>query len=375
MTKKIKLINVLSPLTIAGAERVILTLTNNIDKDRFDVSLCLLLNAKKTVNPFVEKIKELNIKYDIIPLDKVFSIKQIKQLNKIIRNNSIDIIHTHSHRADITSYFANYNYQAKIISTVHGWTKSTGKLKIYSLIDKIILRNFDAIITVSNEIQRELIKYRIKQKKIYTIYNSLDYNDYKLDTNSDKLKSKISLDKNIKIIGTIGRLSKEKDIDTFIYVAKKLLELRDDIRFIIVGDGPERDNIIKLIDKLRIKDKIYLMGYYNEIAQVYDAIDIFLLTSTSEGLPICLLETCYFGKPFIATNVGGIPEIFNNIGIIVKRGDIQSISHHLIDLLDNQEIYNNYSKNLRQYILLNHNPKEWVKKIESLYLKLYCNQI
>ena len=137
--RKIKVLQVLSPLTVAGAERVVLMLAKNINRNIFDLSLCLFLNAEKPNNPFVQEVKRLNIRTQIIYLDKIFDWKQVKSLVSILKKNKIDILHTNSHRADITGYLANKYWTAKLISTVHGWTTATRRLRIYEYFDEKVL--------------------------------------------------------------------------------------------------------------------------------------------------------------------------------------------------------------------------------------------
>lgn len=360
----------LSPLTIAGAERVVLMLAKNIDKSTFDISLCIFVNAKKPNNPFIEEVKKLNISCEIIYLDKTFEWKQVMSLVSILKKNKIDILHTNSHRADVTGYLANNFWNAKLISTIHGWTPTTRKLKLYEFIDRWVLRRFDCIIAVSNDIKRTLLSHNLDASKVKIVHNALDFSAYSRNADGNSFRNELGVGKDESLIGTVGRLSKEKGLKYFLSAAKKILDAGQNVKYAIVGDGPEKENLLRLADEMGLTNFVHFCGYREDISSVYSALDIFLLPSLSEGVPISLLEAAYFGKPCVATMVGGIPEIFNGIGLLTQPRDVSELAGKTLYLLNNEKRSVEYGKRMQKCVFENCNVRKWIEKVQNIYLNL-----
>ena len=364
---KIKVMQLLSPLTVAGAERVVLMLLRNIDRTRFDVSLCLFLNTGRRTNPFTEEISKLDIPTEFIYLDKIFRWNYVRQLRNLLAKHEVEILHSHSHRADITGYFANRRWGAKLVSTVHGWTSSTGKVRFYEALDRWVLGKFDRVIAVSDDVRRVLVRRGIQEDKIKTITNAIDFSAYSKGSGRAAFRERAGIGNGDIVIGTVGRLSREKALGDFLEMARILSDKREDLRFVIVGDGPEKSEILRLRDHLGLDGKVKILGYEPEVGAVYEGIDVFVLTSRSEGLPISLLESAYFQKPFVATAVGGIPEVFGEVGILVPPGDIDAMAGKILALLDHPAERDRYSKRLHDFVQRNCNANDWILKIQQVY--------
>jgi glycosyltransferase involved in cell wall biosynthesis len=368
--EKIRVMQLLSPLTIAGAERVVLMLLRNIDRRFFDVSVCLFINTHRRDNPFVEEIRRLDVPTEFIYLDKIFRWSYVSKLRNLLNKYEVDILHSHGHRANITGYLANLHWNAKLISSVHGWTSSTGKIRVYEYLDKQVLKRFDRILAVSDDIKKILIRHRVNAERIAVLRNAIDLDTYSMEADGSSLRKELGIRDTDKLIGTVGRLSKEKGLDQFLRVARKILAHRNDVKFVIVGDGPEREGLIMLRNELGLREQVIFQGYVRDVSRVYTALDLFLLTSSSEGVPISLLEAAYFGKPCIVTAVGGIPEILEGVGKLINPGDVDSMVEQAIRLLSHESEAREYSKQLQDHLLRRCEPKQWILTLQDIYLCL-----
>jgi glycosyltransferase involved in cell wall biosynthesis len=368
--EKLRVMQLLSPLTIAGAERVVLMLLRNIDRRLFDVSVCLFINTHRRDNPFVEEIAKMDVPTEFIYLDKIFRWSYVSKLRKLLKKNEVDILHSHGYRADITGYLANRRWKAKLISSAHGWTSGSAKVLLYEYMDKKVLKRFDRVLAVSDDIKRTLIRHHVNADRIVTLRNAIDFDSYSKAPDGLSFRKELGIRNGDKLIGTVGRLSKEKGLDDFLRVAKQIVGSRNDVKFVIVGDGPEKESLIKLRDDLGLGDQVTFHGYVRDVSRVYATLDLFLLTSSSEGVPISLLEAAYFGKPCIATAVGGIPEILNGVEKLVRPGDVEAMAEQALYLLSHESEAGEYSKQVQDHLMNQCDPKQWIHSIQDIYRHL-----
>lgn len=364
---------VLSPLTIAGAERVVLMLLRNIDRSLFDVSVCLFINTHRRDNAFVDEIRKLEVPTEFIYLDKIVRWKYVVGLRELLDKYEVDILHSHGYRADITGYLANLRGKAKLVSSAHGWTSGTGKVRVYEYMDKRVLKRFDRVLTVSEDIRKTMIRLHMDSDRVVTLRNAIDFDSYSRSADGSSLRKELGIHNGDKLVGTVGRLSKEKGLDDFLRVAKKIVENRNDVKFVIVGDGPEREGLIKLRNELELERQVSFQGYVRDVSRVYAALDLFLLTSLSEGVPISLLEAAYFGKSCIVTAVGGIPEVLDGVGKMILPGDIEAMAEQVMYLLGHEAEAAEYSKRVHDHLMNQCDPKQWIHSIQEIYNQLTMN--
>jgi len=354
---------------VAGAERIVLTLLNNLNRSVFDISVCLFLNAQKPDNPFAEESKHLKVATEIIYLDKVFRWRYVRELAGVLKKHGIDVLHTHGHRADITAYLATRYWNSSLVATIHGWTSSTSRLALYKYIDKQVLKNFDFVIPVSDEIKQSCLRCNVPSTRVQTLRNVIDFSSYP-QVHRYHFRQELGIRTDQTLIGTVARLSKEKRLTDFLLVARRILNQRKDVKFAIVGDGPEKAKLVDLAKVLGLTEDVFFCGYIKDISKVYSAIDIFLLTSVSEGIPISLLEAAYFRTPFVATRVGGISEMFDDIAMLVTPGDVNAMVSNILYLINYKTECQSYGDRLREYATRHCTARDWIRTIEEIYLNL-----
>jgi glycosyltransferase involved in cell wall biosynthesis len=271
-------------------------------------------------------------------------------LAKVFKNNDFDIIHSHWGYPDgLAGLRWSRNLKKKCILTVHG-NESICFFE-RSLRKKIILRqlkNFDHIITVSNDLRSKLLKeYSVPGNKVTIIPNGIDTIKF---FPIDKIEAKIMCGLNIskKYILSVCRLSPEKGLEYLLRAFS--LMANDDLRLIIVGDGMLRDSLTELSRNLNIDDKTIFIREINHgnLYKYYNAADVFCLPSLWEGSPCTIIESMACGTPIVSTNVGGIPDIVTDkCGLLVGSKNSVELSDalkHSITKQWNREIIVSISK-------------------------------
>src|SRR5262249_9818316 len=148
-------------------------------------------------------------------------------------------------------------------------------------------------------------------------------------------RARLGLEPNRFVVGAVGRLSAEKGFDLLIRAVGRLLKGGADVQLIIVGDGEERPRLEALITELGLVDRVLMLGYRPDVSELYQAMDVYALSSLSEGLPNVLLEAMALEVPIVATRIAGVPRLVRDevTGLLVEPGSVDALTHGLDRLL------------------------------------------
>ncbi len=300
----------------------------------------------------MEDLRETGI--DLIPfplegeLNPAKDLAAIAKVVDIIRNKDIDVVHCHGFKAGFIGRIAGWITGRPCLYTVHNFLPSSaGRIKknVAIGLEKILAKKTHAIITVSRALQSyERKMLNIPENKIKVIYNGIDLP--KLQEKQLDIRKEWGISSNDILVGTVARLIPSKGIDFLIRAVPKVLEKHSNVKFMIVGDGPEDGKLKKLAKEINCENYIIFTGYIEYVWYCYRAFDIFVLPSLSEGLGIAVLEAMVSGKPVIASNTGGIPEIIEHgvNGYLVEPGDSWQIAEAILKLLSSPEERKRYGE-------------------------------
>lgn len=324
---------------IFGGERVILALGKNIDRSKYDFKLVCLDRGDERSWPLINSAQNLGISVLTVPVRKGFDRGGIMKIRQIIKATKAAILHTHDFKTDFYAMAASIRTTDKLVATAHGSTRDSLIKRIYLGMDeRIIYRFFDRVIVVSEELKRQLLEKRVPEKKIVLIRNGLD--PELIEQNGrDESEEPLSIVPGAKIFAVVGRLFPDKGHRYFLEALSKVRANHKDVRGLIVGDGPARQEIEGQIRSLGLEDIVQLCGVRKNMKKVYQNIDYLVLPSLREGLPYCLLEAMAMGVPVLATSVGDIPKLVRTgeTGNLVSPGSSDALSQAMLDMISNQE--------------------------------------
>lgn len=362
-----------------GSEKVILTLIKNIDSSLFELVPVIFTRPEQANGVFFKELNKTGITYHKIYVNK----HKLKYLNpfmniveayKLLKKEKFDIVHTNGYRADFLGIFLALLTGLPIISTCHGYISNDTALKLYNRLNYLVLRFFDKILAVSEGIKEQLVRNGVPESSLEVVLNAVQ-----MDSDTESLlrhrKEKRELfctDENDFLIGYIGRLSKEKGIRYLIEACAKLDKVGLPLKVLVIGDGPQRDDLEKLAQKNGLQNKVFFLGFLSDVENWMPAIDVFVLPSLTEGTPMALLEAMAMGVPVVATNVGGVPDIINNgvNGILVESQDSDNLARTLNDLFQHPREMKIMSDNARETIKNQFNVYNWCRSIEKQYYSL-----
>jgi len=355
MNKKIKILYLITGLNTGGAEVVVRNLSENLNKDYFNIiviSIIPLGEIGKKVRENGIKVLSLNIKckYNLFILWKLF---------KLIKKEAPDILHTHLFHADILGRIVGRLAGVpKIITTIHN-------INIGSNIREFLMRmtkNFsDYNVAVAKIVAQNAIDKKMAEKnKLTVIYNGVKVSN--LQPTTYNLKP-------IKIV-SVGSLTEQKGYKFLIEAAPLVISCLSSVKFIILGEGSERMSLEKQIKENNLEDKVVLKGNVCNVPDYLAEANIFVMPSLWEGFSVALLEAAAASKVIIATDVGGNAEIIKNEtnGFLIKPGNADALAEKIKYVLDlPEEKRKKIGENARRVV----GEKFSIEKMVGEYKRLY----
>ncbi len=366
-----RILQVISTLGFYGAENVLLEIAREHQRLGHESIVYGFSNSKFLPIELLKRAGEVKLQTVQQVCDKKLDIACLMTFRNFIRHNKIDVIHSHNYKSNFFIFFSTVGLGIPCVSTCHNWIDTSSKMKFYSTLDKIILKHFDKVIAVSNLIARELVKTGVDRKKVKLISNGINLNKFATRPDRADARKRLGIPFERKIIGTVGRLTSEKGHIYLINAAKVILKEREDVCFLIVGDGPLRHNLERQASDL----PFYFTGVLKDVSTAYAAMDIFVLPSLTEGLPMVLLEAMASGVPVIASKVGDIPDVLENgrYGILVEPEREDELANAIATLLQDGEKRKNYAKSGLSRVKANYSSARMAENYLQIYRSVTDN--
>ncbi len=294
-----------------------------------------------------------------------------KELFKIFRKTKPDIVHLNSSKAGgLGALVARLAGVKRIIFTAHAWAfnenREFASKMIISILHWATVILSHQTIAVSESVKEQVSHMPFMKKKIHVIHLGVRPFDCKT---KEEARGILGLDNGL-WIGTVAELHPVKGLLYAIDAIALLKEEYPDLRYCIIGEGDQRGIIEKQIIKRRLESNVILSGFIDDAKTYLKAFDIFMLPSLSEAFGYCLVEAGIAELPVIATNVGGIPEVVDEAGIIVPSHNARALAEGLKKLIDSSDLRANLASQLHDRAL----NEFKVEKMHEETLALYENK-
>lgn len=332
---------IIRTLSIGGAECHVVKLARNVDRSRVSLSVSLLVrSAKHVLQPQVE---QAGVPVFVSPYHKNDP-RLLRWLTRMLRRESIDVAHSFLWRSDatlsLTSLLSGYR---PVIGSVRGGRGRSGKSARYILRDLVdrhlVFRRAIKMVANSQFGAGLLVRKGCPQEKVTVIPNGVDL--ARIDAiEKAPLRQWADVPPGGFIVGYVGRLVAHKGVDNILNAARLLQRAgRDDVWFVIVGDGPERERLEFLAGQLGVHENVVFTGFQVPPTGLTRNFDVALLTTTAatEHCSNSILEYMACRKPVIATNVAGNPELVldGETGLLVEPGDPEALAQAIVQMLEN----------------------------------------
>lgn len=349
----------------SGQSTHVISIIKQLDRSKFTPFLVFPNQFER----FTEKYRFEGLEIIPIQMNKYYwPLDSMKKFVETIKKYEIKIVHVHSQEASfIARILARIAGIKKIIYTPQTIDIRNKKIfSLYKLFECISSKITTIIISVNEKDRERLIQWGIPAKKIKTIYNGVPlFKDAEYERSPNIIEDS-------PLVLQIGRLSPQKDPIKFIEGAKLILEVYPTVKFLMVGNGPLRNAVKEKIIEFELQDKVRVIEYQENVAEIIKSVDIVTLTSAWEGTPYSILEAMAYGKPVVVTDVNGCGEIVDNgkTGFRSKYGDIADWSQKVVFLLKNPDLAAKYGKAGRLRVEMYFSIEKMMSNIEQVYLDM-----
>jgi glycosyltransferase involved in cell wall biosynthesis len=330
--RPIKVMHVIARLNIGGAALYVIQLTACLGTPDFESQLvCGVVGKDEGDMRYVADEKHLPV--TVIPslgreISPVGDIATIYKLWRLMRRERPDVVHTHTAKAGFVGRLAaRLAGVPVVVHTFHGHVFAgyfgPVKTRLFLLLERFSTHLSSAIITLSAALKHELttVYHVAPADRVEVIELGFECGDLAvMPRHQGSFRSEHQIPPDAPLVGIVGRLVPIKNHELFLRAAKLLLKRVPGAYFAVVGDGERRAELVELAHSLGIADRVRFTGWITDILPVYSALDVLVLTSRNEGMPVSLIEALAAGVPVVATDVGGVRDLLS-MWQIVPRDD------------------------------------------------------
>ncbi|QVL31139.1 glycosyltransferase [Telmatocola sphagniphila] len=308
-----------------------------------------------------DKQTELLSVHDEGPLDY----RVVPRMLKICREQQVDIWHGHDYKTNALGLLLKRFHPMRLVTTLHGWVHNTHRTPLYYRIDQLTLRYYEKVICVSEDLYKLARQAGVPATRCELLENGIDLEDYKRRKSITEAKEELGFRTDRLLIGACGRLSAEKGFDILIAAVGHLLQNFPFVELAIVGEGEEKAKLEQIIRDWSLQDHVKLLGYRSDVPQLYEAFDIFALSSHREGLPNVVLEAMATEVPVVATAVNGVPKLIREgeNGLLVRAGQVEDLREALQRLVEEASLRQRLGSRARQTV---ENEFSFAKRMDKL---------
>lgn len=366
---KIHVLHLIDGLTFGGAETLLRDLAVRLEQRGYRITV-----GYSTPGPFVQVLLDMGLTLKRIPrfalIDPFFMFRMIR----LMRLDPPQIVHTHLFKSDFHGRLAARLADVPVVvSTLHN-NDSWAKHRVLGHLYGETARFADHLIAVSPEVREyHLAKTGVPARKVTVIENGVDISAFSgNEAEARSIRAEFGVDDNAPLFGIIGRLKPQKDLPTFLYAAAKILRQRSDARFLVVGDGPLMDELVLMAKELRLLPALIFTGMRKDIPAIMKAIDVLVLSSLWEGLPVILLEAMAAARPVVSTAVDGVKgvAVHNRTALLVSPSSPDELSVACLQLAGDPLLRENLGKAGLQRVAELYSMDSMTDRISDLYEKL-----
>lgn len=315
-----------------GAEQVVLELCRHQSRQRGATRLIVFAPTGQPSPDLIGEALARGLRTEGLPCRRALDAHCVLELRRRLRAELTAgdvVLHCHDYKSVVYGVLATSGLPVTRVATLHGWLEGGGRLRLYHWLEARMLRHFKRVCAVSPMIAERLRAEGLRVEIIRHVNNGIDTSRYR-----PRPRPPTRRHGKLLRIGTAARLSPEKNLAMLIEAVGECLRRGLELQLEIVGDGPQREELQALIERLGLSDRAELAGIRAGLEDWYPELDAYVLPSLSEGMPMSILEALACGCPVIASRVGAIPELLEGISgcRVVPPGDFDALVNALLAL-------------------------------------------
>ena len=334
------LLMLIDHLGMGGAERVLVATAPRLARLGFKVRVGVMDDRPET--PLVTEIRHLGVPVDSLGFKRLAEPGRIRALAAYVRRHMPALVHTQLEQANVLGLWTACRLGIATVATLHLLDEARAPLNRAGMrhsLESLALRRWaDRVICVSDALRRHsALSRRLPHDKLVTLHNGVDLSSFApaTEARTRAARERLHLEHSIPVLLTVAVLREPKGISYMLEALPRLLPAFPDLRYVVVGDGPDRTRLKNLVARLGLDGNVLFAGARSDVNEILPAADVFVLPSLTEALPTVLAEAAASALPIVATNVGGVTEMVEDgvTGFVVPPADSAALAARCSELL------------------------------------------
>ena len=368
---KIRVLQFITPAGFYCAERWVIALANNIDSERVVCDLAVTReSATQDLSVATHYPKDVgDVHY--LDMNGRFDFRVVTQLVEVIRKRKIGVIHTHGYKSDIIGLLAARKAGIKCVSTPHGFSgKVSFKLAMFIRVGTFMLRYFDKVAPLSEELVSDMARFNVPASRVQFIRNGVDLKEIDSflanETENQSTRSKK------RSLGYIGQMIPRKCLADLILMFDMLWQRDNQLCLKLIGDGVQRAELEALARSLPCAGSVEFLGFRDDRLSLLREFDIFVMTSSLEGIPRCIMEAMAVRVPVVAYDIPGVDKLVEHgkTGLLAPFGSKAELAQCCQNMLSDPQLAASLAENSRQKIDQFYSAKRMAAEYEELFRSL-----
>lgn len=358
---------------LGSPERLLLNQIRHMGGRPFNYIVGVFNEQPTGKNDFIEALEQIEAKGYVLHENIFLVVPTLIRLRRLVRLEKIDLICAHDYKSDFFALFVGALGGPPCVAVFHGRTSQGVKLRLFEKLDDYLLRFFRRVIAVSNDIKVKLGRIGIEEDKIKVIANGIDVISSPAMTNGTSAPPDIGVSDGAPMILYAGRLSKEKGVHVLISALPEVLSCKPNAKIVVLGEGPEGVSLRSQVESLGLAQHVLFLGFRKDIQPFLRAMDLCVLPSFTEGMPLIILEAFANAKPVLASRVGGIPDLVHDgvTGMLVEAGNPGDLARGIIKLLEDSDLAKGMGKAGWELVRTQYSVERQVEAYCRLFIEVF----
>lgn len=362
---KKRVLHVTHNMAVGGAEVVIKHLIQSLDRERY-INQVVCIDG--VIGELGNALAANGVRIHCLSRKPGFDTALISQLKALVKQERIDVLHCHQYTPFTYGVISALMTGVRVIFTEHGRLYPDTWSWKRRVVNQFLQRRACSIVAISESTRDALVEYEwFSRRRIGIVYNGITS---LLDAKVDKsVEANLGLSSADMVIGTVSRLDSIKNQALMVAAFARVVHEFPNAKLLLIGDGPERENLESQIASLNIESNVVISGFVHDVVSHLSIVDVFLLTSFSEGTSMALLEAMSLAKPIIATRVGGNTELLSHeeTALLIDSDDEEGLSKCLRKLLSDAQLRTQLGNRAQSRFNENFDVSQMVLQYERLY--------